>query len=660
MKFLILFLCIFSFQLSANVYSQIAKVSLEVKNASLEQVIQLLEKESDYIFLYEDAQIEQVQGLELNFKDEDLKVVLDECLQNSGLTYKLMNHTIVISRKNVNDQVHMTPTRLLLQGIVKDADGHVLPGVTVVLKETTLGVATDVEGRFAIELPKADSVVLVFSFIGMQTKEVKWRGEKELIVVLEESVAEMDEVVVTGIYERKSESFTGSATTFKSEELKRIGGQNVLQSLKTLDPSFTITESRDYGSDPNRLPDIEIRGKSSVIGLKEQFGTDPNQPLFILDGFETDLKTVVDLNMDRVASVTILKDAASTAIYGSKAANGIVVIETKKPEPGKFRVTYSGNMYVSIPDLSDYNLMNAAEKLEFEKKAGRYDAQYHDNDEQLFLDSLYNLNMAEVARGVNTYWMSEPLRTAITHKHNLYAEGGNEAVRYGLGFTYNKTNGVMKQSSNDLAGANFDLTYRKGQFLLSNKMSYDYYQQEDPIVSFTEFAKANPYYRKGTGGGEVERYLANIQYSGNSLKVENPLYNYSLNSFNKKTRSSFNNKLNMEFKILSELVLRGRFAIGLNQTKSDHFISPRDPRYDETAFNKKGSYTSGNGKDFSYDGDLTLSYGRVFREKHQVNAVLGIRMRSDESISESNNSVGFPIGDFTRPSFSSGYSEGAK
>ena len=115
-----------SFQLSANVYSQIAKVSLEVKNASLEQVIQLLEKESGYIFLYEDAQIEQVQDLELNFKDEDLKVVLDECLQNSGLTYKLMNHTIVISRKNINDQVRMTPTKLLLQGIVKDADGHVL------------------------------------------------------------------------------------------------------------------------------------------------------------------------------------------------------------------------------------------------------------------------------------------------------------------------------------------------------------------------------------------------------------------------------------------------------------------------------------------------------------------------------------------------------
>lgn len=107
---------------------------------------------------------------------------------------------------------------------------------------------------------------------------------------------------------------------------------------------------------------IRNRGKSSVIGLKEEFGTDPNQPLFILDGFETDLKTVVDMNMDRVASVTILKDAASTAIYGSKAANGVVVIETKKPEPGKFRVTYSGNLYISVPDLSDYNLMNGGGK----------------------------------------------------------------------------------------------------------------------------------------------------------------------------------------------------------------------------------------------------------------------------------------------------------
>ena len=477
---------------------------------------------------------------------------------------------------------------------------------------------------------------------------------------MHEEAAEIEEVVVTGIFTRKSESFTGSTATFKADDLKKIGGQNVLQSLKTLDPSFTIIESREFGSDPNRLPDIEIRGKSSVIGLREEFGTDPNQPLFILDGFETDLKTVVDLNMDRVASVTILKDAASTAIYGSKAANGVVVIETKKPEPGKFRVTYSGNVFISIPDLTDYNLMNAAEKLEFEQKAGRYISELGDSDEQLFLDSLYNLNRAEVARGVDTYWLSEPVRTAITHKHNLYAEGGDDAIRYGLGFTYNRTNGVMEQSWNELAGANFDLTYRKGKLLLGNKMYYNFYKQEDPIVSFAEFAKANPYYRKDAGAGEVERYLVDMDTYSGRYRVENPLYNASLNSFKTSDKSQFDNKLNAEFRIFPELVLRGRFAIGLTTTKSDNFVSPNDPTYDNVSFDKKGSYTSGVGKDFYYDGDLTLSFGKVFHDKHQVNAVLGARMRSDESTSETNNSVGFPIGDFTRPSFSTGYAEGEK
>ena len=151
----------------------------------------------------------------------------------------------------------------------------------------------------------------------------------------------MDEVVVTGIYSRKKESFTGSSETYTTKELKMVGNKNILESLRTLDPAFNIIENNQYGSDPNRLPDIEIRGKSSIVGFKEQFGQDPNQPLFILDGFETTLATIMDLSLDRVASVTILKDAASTAIYGSKAANGVVVVETKSPERGRLRLSYN-------------------------------------------------------------------------------------------------------------------------------------------------------------------------------------------------------------------------------------------------------------------------------------------------------------------------------
>lgn len=239
MKFLVLFLCISSSQLIANVYSQVVKVSLEVNNASLEQVIRLLEKESGYLFLYEDAQIEQVKGLELKFRDEELKTVLDECLQNSGLTYKLMNQTIVIVRKEPAKQTNAIE-KVIVRGVVKDVKGQTLPGVSVVLKETTMGVATDANGKFVMEIPKMEKIVLVCSFMGMETKEVTWRGEKELSVVLAEQVTEMEEAVVTGIYTRKKESFTGSAATYTKEDLKMIGTSNIIQSLKTLDPAMLM------------------------------------------------------------------------------------------------------------------------------------------------------------------------------------------------------------------------------------------------------------------------------------------------------------------------------------------------------------------------------------------------------------------------------------
>lgn len=656
MKLCMLFTVFFSLSVSARVNAQQEKVNLNFSGVTLQQLFSEIQKQTSLYFVYNEEQCRDFGSVDIQVKNESVDEALRKIFTGKDFTYHFEDKIIVVKAGNKAPEI----VKRKVSGQVTDSKGNPLPGVGILIEGTTVGTTTDANGKYTLECPEMKDLALLFSFVGMKTHREVVGNKSEIAVKLLEEVTEMEEVVVTGIYERKSESFTGSATTFKTEELKRIGGQNVLQSLKTLDPSFTIMESRDYGSDPNRLPDIEIRGKSSVIGLKEEFGTDPNQPLFILDGFETDLKTVVDLNMDRVASVTLLKDAASTAIYGSKAANGVVVIETKKPEPGKFRVTYSGNMFVSFPDLSDYNLMNSAEKLEFEKKAGRYDSELSNNKEQLFLDSLYNLNMAEIARGVNTYWMSEPLRAAITHKHNLYAEGGDDVVRYGLGFTYNGTQGVMKGSGNSLVGVNFDLTYRKGKLQLSNKLSYDYYKQEDPIVSFSEFAKSNPYYRKDFESGETERYLVDLNFLGQQYRVENPLYNASLNSFKESNKSRFDNKLNAEYKIFPQLVLRGRFGIGMSQTKSDNFVSPSDPAFDNVSFNKKGTYTSGSGKDFFYDGDLTLSYGQLLGEKHQINAVLGARMRSDESISESNKSIGFPVGDFSRPSFATGYSEGGK
>ena len=472
--------------------------------------------------------------------------------------------------------------------------------------------------------------------------------------------------MVTGIYQRKKESFTGSTATFKKEELKMVGSQNLIQSLRTLDPSFAIMENNQFGSDPNRLPDIEIRGKTSVIGLKEQFGTDPNQPLFILDGFETTLQVITDLNMERVESVTILKDAASTAIYGSKAANGVVVIETKKPEQGKFKISYVGDFSVSMPDLSDYNLMNAEEKLEFEKLAGYYTASSSGSSgsrmTQQVLDSLYNSRRAEVARGVNTYWLHEPLRVGFSHKHNLYAEGGDDAVRYGLGINYNNISGVMKQSRRNVIGGNFDLSYRKGKISFANKFSLDYNKAENPTVPFSEFSRANPYYRKTGENGKIERYLDYfvIPNTNTTYSVGNPLWNASLNNLDEEDQFSFRNNLNLEWRIMPTLYLRGRLGIGKGAKKTEKFVSPQHSSFDNYAQDKKGRYTSTTVSEFYYDGDLTLTYGALLKEVHQINAVIGTNLRSSLSTNEGYSVSGFPNGNFTKPPFSNGFTEGSK
>ena len=655
---LMLFLCVIT-QAFASVDAQ--TISLEKQDASLEEIIWELKEKTSMVFLYSDEDISSVKGITINVKNIAIDDILTKCLEGTNLNYVKTNNAIIIRRSELATGQPQVKGKKVT-GKVTDSKNESLPGVGILIEGTTLGTTTDMNGTYTLECPDRKDLTLIFSFVGMKTRKEVVANRTVINVALEEELQEMEEVVVTGIFTRKKESFTGSTATFKKEDLKMVGAQNVIQSLKTLDPSFVIMENNEYGSDPNRLPDIEIRGKSSIVGLKEQYDTDPNQPLFILDGFETTLKTVVDLNMDRVASVTILKDAASTALYGSKAANGVVVIETKQPEPGTFRVTYSGNFSLSIPDLSDYNLMNAREKLLFEQKAGYYTSLYtSDAQEQLFLDSLYNAHMSNVARGVNTYWMSEPLRVALVHKHNVYAEGGDEAVRYGLGVTYHGTNGVMEQSGNDLIGTNFDLTYRKGQFRFYNKLSFDYTKKENPTVDFSEYAKANPYFEKRNADGSVSRYLEEY-YTINQqhYTIENPLYNASLNSFDEGKKVNFVNNFNAEWRPVQAIMVRARIGLGKAVEKADKFLSPSHTSFDSKPKNQKGRYTSIQADTWYYDGDFTFTFGKLFRDVHQVNAVLGTNFRSTEMKNEEYEAVGFPSGNFTRPSFATGFPDGSK
>ena len=544
--------------------------------------------------------------------------------------------------------------------VVDSADGYPLIGASVIVEGTEFGTITDVDGNYELRIPQQKCEV-TFSYIGYDDEVKLYTGKNASSfskVVMFLNATQLADVVVTGVYERKKESFTGASATFKSDQLKSVGTSNVLQSLKTLDPSFKMMESSQFGSNPNMMPDIEIRGKTSIAGLKEEYGTDPNQPLFILDGFETTIETIMNLNMNRVASVTILKDAASTAIYGSKASNGVVVIETKAPARGRLQLSYKGDFGLSLADLSDYNLMNAREKLEFETLAGVYKDNLNDPFAQIRLDDLRNERLKEIERGVDTYWLSEPVRTGFTHKHNIYAEGGEDKIRYGIGLSYGDVSGVMKESDRQTIEGNVDLIYRTGKFQFSNKLSINWLDVTNPTVSFAEYAYANPYYRKYNSEGGIDKYLYYLEDGIEDYPVANPLWNAHLNNWDKASGFGFTNNFIFEWFVTEALRFRAKFGLTRQDDDEQTRMSPLHSQFDDYSETEKGFYTHTQINEMVYEGDAAFTFGKLFAKKHMVNAVAGFNFSSNRRKLYGYSATGFTDDQFDAPSFANSYPSG--
>ena len=629
-----------------------------------------IEKTTGYRISYAQSDVKNLKA-QGNTSSKDIHKALDTVIGNLPLAYSVEGKFVTVFPKKQKDtNSEATPkvttlNKLTVRGKVYDQDGEGIPGVSVKVPSMQTAIVTGANGSFTLYLPQGRTTKLQFSFIGMKDATYIFNGKHDinnLVINMKDDATTINEVVVTGIYSRKKESFTGSSQTYNAEELKLVGNQNLIQSLKTLDPAFTVLENNEFGSDPNRLPDLEIRGKTSIVGLKETFGEDPNQPLFILDGFETTLQSIMDLSMDRIASVTVLKDAASTAIYGAKAANGVVVVETKAPEMGKLKFSYSGNFNVSWADLTDYNLMNAAEKLEFERLAGNFTSNIADYQE--FQEIRYNKLLSNVLKGVDTYWLSEPLRTGLNQRHFISAQGGNEQLRYSLGVSYNKIDGVMKKSGRDILSGNIDVLYRVGKLTFSNKMTVNVTKHTNPTVSFSEYASANPYYPKYEEDGTIGKWL---EYKENAMSttdasviVGNPMYNDQLNSYARGENFGVRNNFSMEYRPWNFFWIRARLGLTKETNESENFVSPENTAYDQVDVLKKGSYSNQRSDGFSYDGDFTATYGQLLAKKHQINAVLGASIRESSDQSKGFSAVGFPEGNFTTPGFANQYTESGK
>lgn len=316
--------------LNAEVWSQEKKINLQLGEVNLETLFEQMQQRTHLRFIYNH---EDVQGytVNANLKGKTVAEVLDEVLADKPLKYEIMDGHIVISPKVVTNEQELKT--IVIKGKVTDKQGVAMPGVTVMLKGTTLGTATDADGQYELTVQKEHATILVFSFVGMKTLEVAINGKSEINVKLEEDATEIDEVVVTGIFNKSRESYTGAVTTISGKELKMFKGQNLLSTLKNIDPAFNVVANNALGSNPNALPEINIRGNSSLPMSMDELNNQTvqrlNQPLIIMDGFEISLEKLMDFNDEDVESINILKDASATAIYGSRGANGVIVVITK-------------------------------------------------------------------------------------------------------------------------------------------------------------------------------------------------------------------------------------------------------------------------------------------------------------------------------------------
>lgn len=540
-----------------------------------------------------------------------------------------------------------------IHGMVVDENKEPIPGASIVVKGTHRGVSTNMEGEFTLNV-KENKVTLEVSFIGMkkQTLQVDATRKKALEITLVTDVKTLDDVVITGYSNIKKTSFTGSSTQISGDELRAVSQTNILDAMQVFDPSFRLVTNTQFGSDPNALPEMYIRGRSGM-GVKEldrdplsksNLENNPNLPTFIMDGFEVSIEKIYDLDPTRIESMTILKDAAATAMYGSRAANGVVVITTVAPKPGEVRISYNFTGTVEMPDLRDYNMANASQKLEIERLAGLFE---DDNLGQGITD--YNKRFAQIQRGVDTDWLSIPLRNAFDHKHSLYLEGGTPNLRYGVDASFNAADGVMKGSSRDRYSVGFSLDYRMKSLQVKNTVSFTHAKSEEsPYGSFGDYVGLQPYTSPYNDDGTLDEDLPFTNQPGD-LGDTNPLYEATLASYDWNSYDEVTDNLSANWYISDYWTLKGQFSVTRKYSSAEKFIDPLSGKVslesDEDE-RKAGDLYIKDGNDLNWNVNAFLYYTRTFAKKHNFNFSAGYEASSQYSDLTDSHYRGFPNGQF--------------
>ena len=590
MKLSSLCMLLFCVNLSATSLAQEAKVSVEVTNGNIRQVIEAIKAQSDYTFVYNAEELDEIGNVSVRETNADVRDVLDACLKGTGFTYTLIDRVIVIKR--AKSQPPATQEIKRITGRVTDKQGQPIPGVSVLLKGTSFGVATDIDGRFELAQPQDTTGELIFSFVGMKTQTVKWTQGKEVNVVMEAETETLDDVVITGYQKVDRRKSTASVTSKTMDELMIPGASSLDQMLMGQIPDMMVmSNSGEVGV----VPKLRIRGTSTLIGNRE--------PLWVVDGIvvqdpveiapeelnDPDYinrigNAIAGLNPQDIERIDVLKDAAATALYGTKAANGVIVITTKKGHIGKPIITYNATVTMrQRPRYTDRNInvMNSAERIQFSRELEATHYEYDDDMTMVgyegLMQKLYNgeLTYAQFETEVrkleelNTDWFDILTSDSFSHQHTLSITGGSEEGQYYASIGYTRDNDVIWDDNNERytvvlnLDANLAPWLRASLGVNGNISSRKYYQEDlAPMDYAYKTSRAIPLYDKNGNYYYYQKKATTDNYTYYNYNILNELENSS----HEQEGQSLTATANLQFDIRDWLNLDAIFSYSTSHT----------------------------------------------------------------------------------------------
>lgn len=611
-----------------------AKVTLSMRDASVEDFANEVAKQTGLSIKFTDKDVKAFKGITLDVRDQSVSSLLLNLSNQFPLSYNIEGNTITFAKKDV------TQRKGSIRGQVTDVNGDPLVGAIIRVDGINGGFVTDINGEYEVKTDKKE-VHLTVAYIGYKSVNKNVKNGATANITLHEDSKEMQEVVVTGYQTKNKNSFTGAQVAVTRDQLMNVGTKNVLKSIASFVPGMVISDDNLKGADPNSVAEINIRGRATFDGQA-------NTPVFVVDGAQVTTEYVYDMDMNDIETVTVLKDASASALYGAKASAGVIVITTKTLKGGKLKLNYSGTVRLSTPDLHDYNLLNASEKLEYERLAGLFTDT--SPSRQYTLDQDYARIFNNIQSGVETDWLSKPLRNAFSQSHSLSVDGGDERAKYNLGVRYGKDAGVMKGSDRSRLSTNFRLSYNvSGKFFVSNSSTISSVtNNESPYGDFSDWAKMNPYENPYDSDGKLRVSLYH--------DLANPLYDASLGSYTNTNAFDFLNTTSIQLWFGEKVRLDGDFTINRNKQNRRSFTSPL--AYSEIrskSADQRGSLSDNTVNTTTLQGKLMLSYNNYFFKKLFLTAMGGSSVESTSSDAATYRSIGYYSDKLGHPAFATSY-----